>query len=260
MVIGLGCQGYNTMKNEVIAYGVLAGGKVIPKVHWFGEVGHYNTIIMEMLGPSLTELFQMCGRTFSLKTVLMLADQLLYGVEYVHSKGILHGNIKPDNLLMGMERKSHTLHIVDYGLAEPYWDWRTEEHIAWTDQCNSVRGSLRYISVRAHQGIQPSRRDELESVIYVLMHWSMGGKLPWPGSVDRSDSDMSRKIMRAKVRSTAPGAWDERFPQVFAGCVIYCRALKFQARVAQNAVLRTKPFGILQTFCFRLEAERFARI
>jgi serine/threonine protein kinase len=81
---------------EAKLYKVLAGGIGIPYVRWYGVEGDYNAMVMDLLGPSLEDLFVFCGRKFSLKTTLMLADQMLRRVEYVHNKNFLHRDIKPD--------------------------------------------------------------------------------------------------------------------------------------------------------------------
>ncbi|KAI8008863.1 Casein kinase 1-like protein 1 [Camellia lanceoleosa] len=86
-------------------YRILQGGTGIPNVRWFGVEGDYNVLVMDLLGRNLEALFNFCSRKLSLKTVLMLADQMINRVEFVHSKSFLHGDIKPDNFLMGLARR-----------------------------------------------------------------------------------------------------------------------------------------------------------
>jgi serine/threonine protein kinase len=73
----------------------------IPAVKWFGSEGDYNVLVIDLLGPSLEDLFNYCGKKFSLKSVLMLADQMLHRLEYMHSRSYIHRDVKPDNFLIG---------------------------------------------------------------------------------------------------------------------------------------------------------------
>ena len=99
-------------------YRILHGGLGIPNVRWFGVEGDYNVMVLDLLGPSLEDLFNYCGRRFTLKTVLMLADQLLARLEYVHTKSFINRDVKPDNFLMGLGKAQHVIHIIDFGLAK----------------------------------------------------------------------------------------------------------------------------------------------
>ncbi|CAN0892864.1 Casein kinase 1-like protein 10 [Linum grandiflorum] len=113
-------------------YMILQGGTGIPELKWFGAEGDYNVMVIDLLGPSLEDLFNYCNRKFSLKTVLMLADQLINRVEYMHSRGFLHRDIKPDNFLMGLGRKANQVYVIDYGLAKKYRDLQTHKHIPYS--------------------------------------------------------------------------------------------------------------------------------
>jgi casein kinase 1 len=106
-------------------YKILSDGIGIPKVHWFGQHKDRNCLVMDHLGASLEELFRKCGRKFSLKTVLMLADQMIQRVEYIHSRLYLHRDIKPDNFLIGRGKRQHYVYIVDFGLTKRYRDAKT---------------------------------------------------------------------------------------------------------------------------------------
>ncbi|EEC74218.1 hypothetical protein OsI_09385 [Oryza sativa Indica Group] len=154
-------------------YMLLQGGTGIPHLKWFGVEGEYNVMVIDLLGPSLEDLFNYCSRKFSLKTVLMLADQMINRVEYMHQKGFLHRDIKPDNFLMGLGRKANQVYIIDYGLAKKYRDLQTHKHIPYRENKN-LTGTARYASVNTHLGVEQSRRDDLESLGYVLMYFLRG--------------------------------------------------------------------------------------
>ena len=86
----------------------------IPNIRWYGIEGDYNVMVLDLLGPSLEDLFNYCGRRFQLKTVLMLADQLLGRLEYVHTKSFIHRDVKPDNFLIGLGKRQSVIHIIDF--------------------------------------------------------------------------------------------------------------------------------------------------
>ncbi|KAH0896557.1 hypothetical protein HID58_046125 [Brassica napus] len=113
-------------------YRLLQGGTGVPNVKWFGVEGEYNVLVIDLLGPSLEDLFNFCSRKLSLKSVLMLADQMITRVEYFHSKSFLHRDLKPDNFLMGLGRRANQVYIIDFGLAKKYRDNTTHQHIPYS--------------------------------------------------------------------------------------------------------------------------------
>ncbi|CBI35912.3 hypothetical protein VitviT2T_013206 [Vitis vinifera] len=205
-------------------YKILQGGTGIPNVKWFGVEGDYNVLVMDLLGPSLEDLFNFCSRKLSLKTVLMLADQMINRVEFVHSKSFLHRDIKPDNFLMGLGRRANQVYVIDFGLAKKYRDSSTHQHIPYRENKN-LTGTARYASMNTHLGIEQSRRDDLESLGYVLMYF-LRGSLPWQGLKAGTKKQKYEKISEKKV-STSIEALCRGYPTEFASYFHYCRSLRF---------------------------------
>ncbi len=121
------------LEHEADVYKSLAGGVGIPFVRWYGTEGDYNVMVLNLLGPSLEDLFNFCNRGFSLKTVLLLADQLITRIECVHAKSFIHRDIKPDNFLMGIGKRGNQVNVIDFGLAKRYRDRKTHSHIPYSE-------------------------------------------------------------------------------------------------------------------------------
>ncbi|XP_010537581.1 PREDICTED: casein kinase 1-like protein 2 [Tarenaya hassleriana] len=205
-------------------YKILQGGTGIPNVKWYGVEGDYNVLVIDLLGPSLEDLFNFCSRKLSLKTVLMLADQMINRIEFVHSKSFLHRDIKPDNFLMGLGRRANQVYIIDFGLAKKYRDTTTHQHIPYRENKN-LTGTARYASMNTHLGIEQSRRDDLESLGFVLMYF-LRGSLPWQGLKAGTKKQKYEKISEKKV-STSIEALCRGYPSEFASYFHYCRSLRF---------------------------------
>ena len=205
-------------------YKILQGGVGIPHIRWFGPVRDYNVLVMELLGPSLEDLFNFCSRRFTMKTVLMLADQMIGRIEYVHSKNFIHRDIKPDNFIMGIGRHCNKLFVIDFGLAKKYRDTHTRQHIPYREDKN-LTGTARYASINAHLGIEQSRRDDMESMGYVLMYFNRGA-LPWQNLKAATKKQKYEKISEKKM-STPVEVLCKGFPAEFSMYLNYCRGLRF---------------------------------
>ena len=205
----------------------------VPKVYYFDRLEHkYNFMVMEFLGPSLGDLFQLKERNFGLETVLMLTIQILTRIEYIHEKGFLHRDIKPENFVIGLNEKSNMVYLIDYGLSKRYKDKNSGQHIPYRENKQLV-GTVRYASINAHLGIEQSRRDDLEGIGYVLVYFYLG-RLPWQNKTDKG-KPLTQKITEKKL-TTPPELLCKKMPREFSYYFHYCKNLKFEDRPDYNSL------------------------
>ncbi|KDD77114.1 protein kinase, partial [Helicosporidium sp. ATCC 50920] len=209
---------------ESRVYKMLQGGTGIPNIRWSGIEGEYTVMVIDLLGPSLEDLFNFCQRKFSLKTVLMLADQMLTRIELLHSKSFIHRDIKPDNFLMGLGRRANQVYMIDFGLAKKYRDTKSHIHIPYRENKN-LTGTARYASINTHLGIEQSRRDDLESLGYVLLYF-LRGCLPWQGLKAATKKQKYERISERKM-ATPTEILCKGFPTEFPVYFQYVRSLRF---------------------------------
>ena len=157
---------------------ILAGGVGMRNVRWFGREGDLNIMVSDSLGPSLEDLFDFCSRKFTLKTVLMLADQMLQRVEYIHTKNFVHRHLDTQSFQIGVGRqKLNQIHVTMFSISKRYRDPRTHRHIPYREG-KKFRGNPLFASINTHLGIEQSRRDDLDSIGYILIYL-LSGQLPW---------------------------------------------------------------------------------
>ena len=209
---------------EAKVYRALQGGIGIPKIYWNGPVGDYLAMVIDLLGPSLEDLFNLTRKKFLVKTALIIADQMIQRIEYFHSHHFLHRDVKPDNFLIGTGKTKELIYIIDYGLAKKYYNQQAFEHIPYRDN-KSLTGTARYASLNTHMGIEQSRRDDLECIGYVLMYF-LRGSLPWQGLKASTQKKRYQAIKNVKSGTTIESLC-KGFPNEFATYISYCRNLHF---------------------------------
>ncbi|KAG6630077.1 hypothetical protein CIPAW_14G130200 [Carya illinoinensis] len=163
-------------------YNTLGGSHGVPKVHYKGRQGDYYVMVMDMLGPSLWDVWNTSGQAMSSEMVACIAVESLSILEKMHARGYVHGDVKPENFLLGQPSspQEKKLFLVDLGLATKWRDSSNGQHVEYDQRPDMFRGTVRYASVHAHLGRTASRRDDLESLAYTLIFLHRG-RLPWQG-------------------------------------------------------------------------------
>ncbi|KAH9987845.1 casein kinase 1, delta [Xylariaceae sp. FL0662B] len=199
------------LENEETTYKQLAGEVGVPKIYWIGGQSNYKILILELLGPSLEDLFNYCGRRFSLKTILLLADQIILRVKRIH-RHFLHHDIKPENFLLGTGKMGNTLYTIDFGLARTFSDEETDEGLPFG-------GTGNFASINNHNGQEQSWGDDLECVGYMFVYFARGYLL-WEG--------MERDLVKEqKINLSGKELCRGILPDEFADFIDYTRSLGF---------------------------------
>ncbi|RCV19735.1 hypothetical protein SEVIR_3G427100v4 [Setaria viridis] len=193
-------------------YTALGGTHGVPKVHYKGRQGDYYVMIMDMLGPSLWDSWNSLGQSMSSEMVACIAVESISILESMHSKGYVHGDVKPENFLLGQPStpQEKKLYLVDLGLATKWRDAASGQHVGYDQRPDAFRGTVRYASVHAHLGRTASRRDDLESLAYTLVFLHRG-RLPWQGY----QGDNKSFLVCKRKMSTSPESLCGICPQPF---------------------------------------------
>ncbi|RKP29700.1 kinase-like protein [Metschnikowia bicuspidata] len=214
------------LRDEYRSYRILGDVCGVPKTYFFGQEGVHNILVIDLLGPSLEDLFDWCGRKFSTKTVVQVAKQMLQRMLDIHEHNLVYRDVKPDNFLVGKPNtpQANMVYIVDFGMAKQYRDPKTKVHIPFREK-KALSGTARYMSINTHLGREQLRRDDLESLGHVFMYF-LRGSLPWQGLKAPTNKQKYEKIGMTKQTKTISDLC-YGFPVQFAQYLTYVRNLEF---------------------------------
>lgn len=206
---------YNKMKHQSI-----------PNVYYYGQYKNNNVLVMTYLGNNLGTLFKFCDKKFTIKTVCMIVIQLIDILEHIHSFGILHKDIKPENILIGHKNEKNKIFLIDYGLSNNFLIDKIT-HIPW-DDTREFSGTYRYSSIRNHTGSEQSRRDDLESLGYVIIYF-LKGKLPWENIKQNKNIERVIQIFNKKKNITCEKLC-HNLPSIIYEFIKTTRLLRFKEK------------------------------
>lgn len=208
----------------------LRGKTYIPQLYYIGtdktnEKNQFHVMVMDMLGPSLEDLFSQCQRKFDLKTCCLVAQNMIKRIEKVHAERIIHRDIKPDNFLIGgTDVTKDNIYIIDFGLAKCYKD-SEGRHIPFIEGKN-LTGTARYASLATHMGKEQARRDDLESIGNVVLYF-LKGSLPWQNQPGKNKDEKYKNIKKKKLE-TSIDELCKGIPHEFKEYMQYCQQIKFE--------------------------------
>lgn len=206
-------SGTHLLKSESEIYQYLLDTDGIPNVKWYGKDDRNYYMVINLLDKSLQQLKEE-KHIFSLRLTLQIGFQLVTLLKSIHNKGLVHRDIKPDNFLLGLNKNKKQLYLIDFGLCKSYLNENIHVEMKNT---SGLIGSITYASLNAHKLIELSRRDDLESLGYMLLYFYLGN-LPW-----REEAIMDT-IIKYKTEIIS----NERIPEILKKYMIYIRNLSFK--------------------------------
>ena len=199
-------------------------GEGIPKIYCFGNNMTHNLLIMELLGKSLDEIFNSIKK-FSLKTICVLGIEMIKRIKYLHNKNHIHRDIKPENFLIGRNENSNKIYLIDFGLSKKYFSKSKNEHIKFSTGKGMI-GTARYCSRNTHKGFELGRRDDIESIGYVLIYFFFGS-LPWQKLKIKQGENYYDKVGKKKINTSFEDL-TKGLPQEFLYYFKYVDSLNFE--------------------------------
>ena len=223
-------------------------GPNIPFIKSFGYSGEYNLLVMQLMDKSLEDIFRI-RKTFSIKTTAMIGFQLIGVLHFIHDKNIIHRDVKPDNCVMGSAELNENLYLIDFGLAKKYRSSRTLKQYPLTKK-KRLTGTARYASIHALEGYEQSRRDDMESVGYIMAYLMRGG-LPWQGLKLKSKENKYKNILEKKKEISSQELF-KGFPNEFPEILDYIKKLEYTEE-PEYEMLRNKLISLCKRLNYKFD-------
>jgi serine/threonine protein kinase len=210
-------NGTRLLKNEATIYQYLSNKQGIPEVKWYGKDNQNYYMVLNLLGESLEAIKEQKG-TFSLKTILQIGINVLDLLLTIHEAGLIHRDIKPDNFLLSLSDINKKINIIDFGLCKSYLN--NEKHIQMK-QTSSLIGTPTYASINAHNFMELSRRDDLESLGYMLIYFYLG-ELEWQ-KIDPTNHNLIKEMKTNVIYNT-------KIPPILIEYIKFVRSIEFEEK------------------------------
>jgi serine/threonine protein kinase len=208
---------------EAKIYQYLANTDGIPQLKWFGATNNVNYLVTNLLEHSVTSLVKKYGR-LSIKTVLLLGIQMIERLEILHGHYLIHRDIKPDNFMINISDKTNKVFLIDFGFCKRY---NYEGNHIEFKMNKTLIGTPNYVSLNVHKGCEPSRRDDLESCLYVMIYMLFGKFF----SVNGEEQDLFKILALKKEQLT-------NIPRFLTIAINYVRTLRFEEEPDYKYIIR----------------------
>ena len=225
----------NSLQNE---YQIMKDINIdkIPNAKFYGENNLYNILIMQLLGKSLEDIFEkiLHKQKMPIHSVCNIAIQIIDILEQIHNKNYIHRDIKPSNFLFGNNSfNNNIIYLIDFGLAKKYRESNNAEHYEIKEE-NKLIGTARFASINAMEGLSQSRRDDLESLGYMLIYF-LKGKLPWQNFLIKNKEERYNKIKQTK-KEIAINELCSNCPKEIGQYITYVKKLKYEEEPNYNYI------------------------
>ena len=220
------------LKYEARIYNLLHDMKNIPKIRLFGTEEEYTYMVIDLFDCSIDK------RNTSNKDKLIIFKNSLTIIKDLHEKGFIHRDIKPDNILFE-ERNSNQVKLIDFGLSKKFLD-KNNNHLEYKDG-KKIIGTIKYCSINLHNGIEPSRRDDIESLIYTFIK-VYSGILPWDNYDIENKEDYIDKVFEEK-KNIYNFIINNNIPFEFACMIKYIRNVNYDEKINYDYI-----YNILSNF------------